>query len=430
MVTEDQGSPNQAPSTPLSREALYALVWSEPMLKVAAWFDVSSSYMARICTLLNVPRPERGYWAKLAVGKAPPIPPLPAARPGDELVWSRDEYVTVSRPLPRPPSKSPKRRSKKKGDTLDQHPLVHGAKELFEAGRLSREGYLKPAKRLLVDLIITKETLDKALTFANRLFSKFEERGHRVVLSPKTENFHRAAVDVHEVPRKKRGYENDDLWCPYRRTVVYVGTVAIGLVVVEMSEEVEVRYVDGKYIREKDYVPSKRRSYTFDHSWTTNKDFPTGRLRLQAYSPYPRADWSKCWEETKSRDLGSRTKAIVKELEAAAVDIARMVEEGERKAELERQRRAAEQEQWRREEAKRRAAQARKDSTADLLQIISGWAEANRIEQFFRDAERRAADLDGEDEAKMLERLKLARGLVGSIDALDHFMVWRSPDER
>jgi hypothetical protein len=75
------------PSVPLTREELYTLVWSEPMLKVSARYGVSSSYMARVCTLLNVPRPERGYWAKLAVGKAQPAPPLPDARPGDELVW-------------------------------------------------------------------------------------------------------------------------------------------------------------------------------------------------------------------------------------------------------------------------------------------------------------------------------------------------------
>ena len=37
----------------LTREALYELVWSEPMLKVAAQFGVSSSYMARVCTLLR-----------------------------------------------------------------------------------------------------------------------------------------------------------------------------------------------------------------------------------------------------------------------------------------------------------------------------------------------------------------------------------------
>jgi hypothetical protein len=55
------------------------------MLRVAARFGVSSSYMTRVCTLLNVPRPARGYWAKLAVGKAPGQPPLPEPRPGDAL---------------------------------------------------------------------------------------------------------------------------------------------------------------------------------------------------------------------------------------------------------------------------------------------------------------------------------------------------------
>lgn len=45
----------------ISREELYKLVWAEPMTKVATRFDVSGSYLARMCTLLNVPRPERGY---------------------------------------------------------------------------------------------------------------------------------------------------------------------------------------------------------------------------------------------------------------------------------------------------------------------------------------------------------------------------------
>ena len=197
-----------------------------------------------------------------------------------------------------------------------------------------------------------------------------------------------------------------------------------------MSEEVEVRYVNGTYIREQDCVPAKRGRYAFDHSWTTKKDFPTGRLCLQAYSPYPRTKWANHWRETKNHDLGSQIKGIVKELERAAVIIARLVEEGERQAELERQRWEAQQEQWRREEAERRAEKALKDSREDLLRIIDGWAESNRIEQFFLDAERRAANLSGNERLKILERLKRARELVGSVDALDHFMVWRSPDER
>ena len=86
----------------ITRDDLYDLVWSQPMTKVAQQFDVSGSYLARICTLLNVPRPERGYWAKLAVGKAPPKVPLPPAQPGDPLHWP-NEGERVPQPRPQAP---------------------------------------------------------------------------------------------------------------------------------------------------------------------------------------------------------------------------------------------------------------------------------------------------------------------------------------
>src|SRR5260221_11947760 len=222
---------------PLTREALYELVWAEPMLRVAARYDVSSSYMARVCNALNVPRPERGYWAKLAVGKASARPALPDARPGDEVAWSPDSaQASVPRPLPRPPSKSvPKTRTVRAEPRPTQHPLISGVKPLFEGGRLSYDtGYLKPAKKLLVDLAVTKTGLDKALSFGNRLFNALEENGYRVLMAPNSEPFRRAEVDEHETPRKHRGYSN--LWSPWRCTVVYVGTVAIGLTIIEMSE--------------------------------------------------------------------------------------------------------------------------------------------------------------------------------------------------
>jgi hypothetical protein len=202
---------DEHPPAPLTRESMYALVWSEPMLKVAARYDVSSSYMARVCSLMNVPRPERGYWAMLAAGKKPPIPPLPDPQPGNQMTWSRGgQDINVARPLPRPPSGAQKRRLKPKAERPSQHPLVYGVKDLFETGRFTHEtGYLKPDKKLLVDLVVTKPGLDKALSFANHLFLSFEDRGYRVVLEPRGENFYRAAVDEHEVPRKNR----DDHYC-------------------------------------------------------------------------------------------------------------------------------------------------------------------------------------------------------------------------
>lgn len=378
---------------------------------------------------MNVPRPERGYWAKLAVGKAQKQLPLPEAQPGDELIWNRDgSSVQVTRHLPKPPVRA-KRTVPTPTLRLDQHPLINGAKALFEAGRLSFDGgYLKPAKKLLIDLAVTKTGLDKALSFANQLFLSLEASGNRVVIAPNGEHFHRAEVDEREKPGK--GYHHNNLWSPGRETVVYVGTLAIGLTIIELSEDVEVRHVNGEYVRVEDYVPPKRSRYAMDHTWTTRKDLPTGRLCLQAYSPYPRAKWANQWRETKDRDLGSQIKAIVKGLEQAAVIIADLVEEGERQAKIEHEKWEAQRAQWRREEAERLAAKALKDSKEDIYRIIDRWAEANRIEQFFTDAERRAADLGGEERNWLLDRLKRARGLIGTADALEHFMIWKAPEER
>lgn len=430
MMTVCPGADTEQAQGATTREALYSLVWSESMLKVAARFGVSSSYMARVCTLLNVPRPERGYWAKLAFGKGPAIPPLPDARPGDELVWSVDGSGTkVAGPLPRPPITAPRKRRIRVASQPDVHLLVRGAKELFEAGRLSYEaGYLKPAKWLLVDLAVTKTGLDKALSFANSLFSTLETNGYRVVIASHGERLRREEVDVREEAKEARRHNN--LWSPGRCTVVYIGTVAIGLTIIEMSEEVEARYVKGEYVRVRDFVPPKRRRYAVDHIWTTKKLFPTGRLCLQAYSPYWRAKWLHIWRETKGQDLVSRIPSIVKAFERAVAEIARLVEEGEREAELERQRQDAEREQWRQEEAERRSAKALTDSRDELLRIIDDWAQSMKLEQFFEHAERKTTALGEGERQKMLERLKLARELAGSGDALEWLKDWKAPHER
>nr|AQQ74471.1 hypothetical protein [uncultured bacterium] len=53
----------------------------------------------------------------------------------------------------------------------------------FEKVRSSNNGYLRPFKKLLVDLYVSSESLDRALELANQLFMAFEERGHPVSLA-------------------------------------------------------------------------------------------------------------------------------------------------------------------------------------------------------------------------------------------------------
>lgn len=311
----------------------------------------------------------------------------------------------------------------------EQHPLLAGAKPLFEVGRLTWDAkYLKPAKRLLVDLAVTKSGLDNALDFANQLFLALEAREHRVVIAPTHEMFHRADVDERENP--KEGERASDLWSPMRCTVVYVGTVAFGLTVIEMTERAEAQYRNGGYVRLSEHSKKRRPSYRFDDVWTISMNFPTGRLCLQVYSPYLRTEWLQQWRETPSRPLAGQIPRIVRKLEAATATISELVEEGERQAELERQRWHAQSEHWRREAEVRRATEALKASRNELKEIIEAWAEAKRIQQFFADAERRLEGLANEDRQQVGERLQRARDLVASTDSVAVIRSWKTPEER
>lgn len=414
----------------MTREELYELVWTKPMTEVAKGFDVSGSYMARVCTVLNVPRPERGYWAKLAVGRAPAREPLPEAQPGDQLHWSKDGKLHAP---PQPRVQIRRRRPTGTPASADNiHPLVRGARQHFETGRPVDEGaYLKPYKRLLLDVTTSKTCLDKALAFANDLYIALQSAGHRVVTAPSGQGFYRGSVDEREERRGQRNNYYTSLWSPDRPTLVYVGTVAIGLAIVEMSEQTLMRYIgNGRYIPDADYVPPKASRRFVDHTWTTTRENPSGRLRLVAYSPYPRVTWTTDWQETKSAPLDKALRTIVKALESAAVDLVAQLEEADRKAEIARREWEAAEERRRREEDQRRVQQSVKDSRAHLGQVIQQWAEIMGIEQFLRGVEDHAASLSDAERQQVLDRLTLARHFLGSQNPLEFFMSWKTPTER
>ena len=139
---------------------LYEQVWARPMLAVAKDYEVSANYLARVCASLNVPWPPRGYWAKVAAGHKPPRPALPPARPGDQLDWEQGAGLDLI--LPRPPRAS--RKTTLPADTPEpsqtlmpeRHALVRGVREFFDIDRTTKNGYLRPRKRLLVDIVVSR----------------------------------------------------------------------------------------------------------------------------------------------------------------------------------------------------------------------------------------------------------------------------------
>jgi hypothetical protein len=413
------------PDDSVSREDLYGLVWAKPMLRVAEQFGVSSSYMARVCEQLHVPRPERGYWAKLEAGKAPGMPRLPVAPPGVPISWSPG--IALNGPITRPVSSGVRPLRSGRAQMAQVHQLLAGAREHFTKGRTSREcGYLKPSKWHLPDLTVTEASLETALSLANSLYQQLEVVGGRVVLAPGGYEFRRAKVGELE-DGSEINYNN--LWSPGRCTVVYFDDLAIGLSIGEIAEVVEARYVKGEYYREGSPEAEKARKSQYIHSWTTKKAFATGRLFLVAYSPYHVAKWEHRWTEKAAGDLGGRVHAICSFLRKSVDEISGLVARGEEQARLKRETWERERREYELQQERARREKAREASKTQLLEIFRRWNEAAQIRQFLEEASTLAVSLDDLARARYQARLIEARAILPELDLTKALMAWVPPGE-
>ncbi|HEV2081788.1 MAG TPA: hypothetical protein VGR32_04960 [Brevundimonas sp.] len=96
----------------IEREALYDLVWSEPVRTVAARFEVSDVALKKACQRASIPTPDRGYWAKREAGKSVTKIALPPRAPGHSNVitfghssywypnWTAEELAGPLPPAP------------------------------------------------------------------------------------------------------------------------------------------------------------------------------------------------------------------------------------------------------------------------------------------------------------------------------------------
>ena len=97
--------PDESAAAPvtLSRQALYAMLWSQPLSSIAREIGISANGQAKICDRMLVPYPGRGYWAKVQSGHLqPPPPPLPAASAGSpDIIEIGDTRAGSRRPRTR-----------------------------------------------------------------------------------------------------------------------------------------------------------------------------------------------------------------------------------------------------------------------------------------------------------------------------------------
>lgn len=396
----------------VSREELYRQVWAEPVSKLAKTYTVSGSYLARMCRVLKVPTPRVGYWAQLKANKNPTKEALPTLKAGDPTTWIRS--TTSSRTtnvMPMPPKSHtdlpPQRRSRPlHGPLLETKELLSKAKTPYSSVHLS------PRHRKMIDLVTSQEHLEDTIAIAQKLFSRLEDYGYRILLANADNNFISPRIETDEIlDKKKDDYYREIPWRPMVNTVAYLGTVAIGLTIVEMTETVTTK--DNNF-----------------YSYTSTKKIASRRYRLYAYSPYRHTELVKSWQDTKDSKLAQRIDEIIGGMEAMARQIPILIIEGENRAAEAQAKFEAEQYEYQRKRAIEARKKAEVESRNDLEKLIAAWATVKNQQEFI-DEIRCALEKEVPEIKKELSaRLDAAKELLGTQSVADLIRSWKTPEER
>lgn len=172
---------------PVDRESLYNEVWTDPVIVVAPRYGLSDVGLAKICRALVIPLPSRGYWAKVKAGRIMNRAPLPKLKqqgqvatglmkpPPEKAVIREAARQSVAKirkespPLPAPEEFS---------SSSHHHSLVRAAsKRLRQRDGWPENTQLRTAPKEVLNLSVTRESIDRALCIVDALLKALIERG-------------------------------------------------------------------------------------------------------------------------------------------------------------------------------------------------------------------------------------------------------------
>ena len=370
--------------TPVSREALYEEVWSDPVTVVARRYGLSDVGLVKICKKLRIPVPGRGYWAKVKAGRPTRKVPLPAlaagtpapsgptplseheaalrARVQDTLLKTRQSQPTIGVP----------------SELVDPHPLVRAA-----AARLrQRDGWDHPAgvrsaPKEVLDIRVMRNSLDRAMRLMDTLLKALEPSGFT------------ATVDA------EKGV-----------TLLVGGGTTLSISIVEQVTRTTHTPTRKESQARDRYYDSFRAGARGDCPDIPQYDWhPTGRLTLTV-GAWP----SRKWNDTERSLIDARLHGIV----AAIIGLA--ATKRAKEDEEERRRRAYE-EALARYEAQMRARNDEHGKLRALFRDASRLQRANRLRDFISAVEDRA-NHDGEPTPEKQQWIEWAKAKADWIDPL------------
>ncbi len=164
-----------------TREQLYAAIWSTPCSKLAATLGISDVALAKTCRRLGIPRPPRGYWARVEAGeklRREPLPPATASQNpsvtfyvADNLVrreeWAANNILTAGRGgrkcfMELPP------------EGCELHPIAKRHQAAFEKAKPGALGFVKIKGRNLFSCKVSATILPRLLRTLHAVVCELE----------------------------------------------------------------------------------------------------------------------------------------------------------------------------------------------------------------------------------------------------------------
>lgn len=302
-----------------TREELYNLVWSEPMIRLGARFGISANGLKKACRRAHIPVPQPGYWNKLQAGHKVTKATLPPASGGIPAKVTINPPSQRPAPPPVPASVQEKTDAERQSSksvivpkTLSSlHRIVDG---WVQDSRREQRGTRYDAWSRSLYTPIDKTEIDKRrLRILSALFKTLEERGYKLNAGES----YRRPVQI--------GLEQEKL---------------------EITLEERIRQAR-RYLTDEEKA---RCGYSVGSQRWTQEKVPTGELILKIQEP-DRYGSNKEWRETAEAPLEEKLSDVVAEIaglfEAIRLRRIREAEERERRWKLEEKRRLAEMERKR-----------------------------------------------------------------------------------
>lgn len=344
----------------IEREALYEQVWSTPMSRLASEYQMSDVGLAKICKKMQIPRPGRGYWAKVQNGakvKRQPLRKLTKNGESRVMIQRRVNEVEVEQeanPIILAANNLPKLTVDPSFENAPR--IIAQNRGFLEKAKPDENGILHLRQKNGLAIRVSQAQAERALQVVAAVIQGLGQLGH--------------AVKVVEEDDKKQ-------------TCAIIGDQSVRFHIEEKCKREDHVWTESELkLKEKADKASlmDRMSFHFDLMHVPKWDYhPSGKLTFQI-EDYSWNGKQHTWSDGKTQRLEDCINAIVKRVVSIA--------EEKKARELERQREREEaQRRWERQQRLQELQEAEQEKIDAFVHQSEQWHKSHKLKAYLQAVE-------------------------------------------